>query len=76
MKMVLGKPEDALELNDFYQEVCQHQIFDAYGADWHWGIYPSEQDILNHLLKEELVYGRQKKKMVAAAVWTVGDDSM
>lgn len=76
MKMVLGKPEDALELNDFYQEVCRHQIFDAYGADWHWGIYPSEQDILNHLLKEELVYGRQKKKMVAAAVWTVGDDSM
>ena len=76
MKMVLGKPEDALELNDFYQEVCRHQVFDAYGADWHWGIYPSEQDILNHLLKEELVYGRQQKKMVAAAVWTVGDDSM
>ncbi|MCD5452036.1 GNAT family N-acetyltransferase [Lactobacillus delbrueckii] len=41
----LATEADLAALCQFYQDICAHQKDDQFGADWHWGIYPSEKDI-------------------------------
>ncbi len=73
MKFITADSTD--EVLSFYKEVCDAQKYDTYTADWHYGEYPSEEDLTAHtengetfLLKDDTVK--------AAAVMTFREDEM
>lgn len=35
MKLKVASLVDLDRLCEFYQAVCNHQVYDEYGADWH-----------------------------------------
>lgn len=60
----------------FYQDICDHQKFDDYGADWHWGIYPAESDLKEAIEKEQALIGLKDGKIAAAGLLMVGNDPL
>lgn len=73
MKLKVASLVDLDRLCEFYQAVCNHQVYDEYGADWHWGIYPDEDTLRKHLEKEEVLY-LGDTSIQAACIYTLGDD--
>lgn len=74
MEKRLATINDLDNLKNFYQEVIDHQEKDDYGADWHMGVYPSDQDFLSHINNKEFYIGLDNDNIAAATVLTNGDD--
>ena len=59
----LATEADLAALCQFYQDICAHQKDDQFGADWHWGIYPSEKDIAEAIAQKRAVVGIKDGKI-------------
>lgn len=59
---------------DFYEQVCREQASDEYGADWHWGIYPSKQGLQAAITANFVIIGLIHQQIVSAGVLTKGED--
>ncbi len=59
-------PNDFDEVWQLYADVCEHQALDVYGPSWKLGVYPTQDDIGDHLETGELFVGRSKGRIVAA----------
>jgi len=66
---------DLPALSQFYQEVCAQQVHDAYGPDWHWGVYPSAASLRQSLATSHVLAGYVGKRIAAVGVLTVGEDT-
>lgn len=58
----------------FYQEVCAQQQDDEYGADWHWGVYPSRELLADQIENGMVVEGLVNGQVVSVGVLTAGED--
>ena len=74
MEKRLATLKDLAALKQFYSEVIDHQKLDDYTADWHMGVYPSDQDFLSHIENNEFYIGLDDGNIAAAGVLTNGDD--
>lgn len=72
----LATEADLAALCQFYQDICAHQKDDQFGADWHWGIYPSEKDIAEAIAQKRAVVGTKNGKIASAGILTVGNDPL
>ena len=70
MKYRIAAINELEELYRFYNEIIDHQKYDAYGASWTKDVYPSRQDLKKHLeddvfyvLEEELLIVLREKGM-------------
>lgn len=72
----LATSADLAALCQFYQDICDHQKEDQFGADWHWGIYPAEKDIKEAIDQKRAVIGLKAGKIVSAGILTVGNDPL
>lgn len=57
-----------------YVDVCEHQAQDAYGPQWTLGVYPTVDDIHEHIDAGELYVGWLDERPVAAMVVVGHDD--
>ncbi|MCI1290513.1 MAG: GNAT family N-acetyltransferase [Lactobacillus sp.] len=74
MEIRPAKLSDLPAICAFYEQVCQQQANDEYGADWHWGIYPSKQGLQSALTDNFVIIGLINGQIVSAAVLTKGED--
>ena len=51
---LVARTSDFSDVCAFYKTVCERQADDEYGADWHYGIYPAEDDLKKSLEKSEI----------------------
>ena len=72
----LATETDLAALCQFYQDICDHQKDDQFGADWHWGIYPTEKDIAEAIAQKRAVVGIKDGKIASAGILTVGNDPL
>ena len=72
----LATEADLAALCQFYQDICAHQKEDQFGADWHWGIYPTEKDIKEAIDQKRAVVGIKDGKIASAGILTVGNDPL
>lgn len=70
----IAEMQDLPKVVKLYQDICDHQSEDEYGADWTWGDYPSETGLKHLIETADFVIGLQDNKVVAAGVITIGDD--
>lgn len=62
------------EISQFYSAVCLHQQLDQYGADWHWGDYPSRPLLAEKLQNEIVVEGLVDGQIASVGILTDGED--
>lgn len=76
--MVIRKAEnsDFEAVCGFYRDVCEAQKTDAYGPNWHYGIYPSENDLLEHIRSGEMYLGIIDGEIAAAMVLVRHEDDI
>lgn len=67
---------DLETLTAFYHAVVLQQQEDEYGPRWTWGIYPSMQDISEHLEKGDIHVGLSDGMIAAAGILTYGEDEI
>ncbi|EPD77971.1 GNAT family N-acetyltransferase [Atopobium sp. oral taxon 199] len=72
----VASASDFAEVCEFYKEVCEKQADDEYGADWHYGIYPTEDDLKKNLEKSEIHTCRIDGRVVSAVVLEESADPM
>ena len=60
----------------FYREVCEAQAHEPYGPDWHWGIYPDEEELAACVREGVLFLAETDGAVAAAAVLRAGEDPM
>ncbi len=60
----------------FYEEVCQQQEFDEYTPDWEMGIYPTYEELQQHLSNGEVCLGELNGKIAMAGVISCGEDEL
>ncbi|EEW52691.1 GNAT family N-acetyltransferase [Limosilactobacillus antri] len=58
----------------FYQDVCAQQQNDEYGADWHWGVYPSQELLAARIENGMVVEGLVNGQVASVGVLTAGED--
>lgn len=68
--------DDLPVLLRFYEEVCAAQADSEYGPQWHFGIYPAEDDLAAHIASGTMYLGLVGTRAAAAAVLTAGEDPM
>lgn len=73
---IQASSSDFAEICDFYKMICDKQADDEYGADWHYGIYPSEEDLKKSLEKSEIHVCKIDGKIVSAVVLEESADLM
>lgn len=66
MKYRIADINELEALYGFYNEIIDHQKYDAYGAAWTKDVYPSKQDLKNHL-EEDLFYVLEEEGRYAGA---------
>ena len=66
--------EDFEAVCAFYEEVCIANENEPYGPVWHYGIYPSPEDICGHLDRNELMIGLRSGHVCSAMVLTDRED--
>ena len=74
MQKRTARRTDYEKLYDFYRRVTEQQASDTYGPDWHLGIYPSAQDLKDHIANKEFYIGLIDEEIAAAGVLTGGED--
>ena len=76
MRTRLAAPGDLAGVSQFYREVCEAQASDAYGPGWHYGIYPSEDDLAKRLEENALYLCLEGERIAAAFVLSMGEDEL
>lgn len=71
-----AKAEDMPALRTFYLEVCRHQVYDDYSANWHWGKYPTQEGISQALDQHQFLLTLKDDRILAACQLTVGNDPL
>lgn len=74
MQIRIATKKDLLAICTFYKQVCEDQKYDQYGADWHWGIYPSKAILENFLNTAKIIIGIEDNHVISAGVLTDGED--
>lgn len=59
---------------NLYVDVCEHQVLDAYSPLWTLGVYPTKQDIADHVAANDLFLLLEDGKPVASMVLTPHED--
>lgn len=67
-KFETARKSDFAQICDFYRTVCEGQKSDSYGADWHYGIYPSEEELKKFLNQGEVHIFRSKDQSGREAI--------
>lgn len=70
----LAQPTVFDEIWQFYADVCEGSKYDRYGPSWTLGVYPSEEDIRNHLNAQEFYLVREEGRLLAAMVLVAHED--
>ncbi len=68
--------DDLPALLRFYEDVCAAQADSAYSPQWHFGIYPAEDDLAAHIASGAMYLGLAGARVAAAGVLTAGDDPL
>ena len=76
MRTRLAEPGDLAAVCRFYREVCEAQDNDAYGPGWHYGVYPSEEDLAKRLEENALYLCLEGERIAAAFVLSAGEDDL
>ncbi len=69
-----AEPCELPELLQFYKTVCDAQALSPYSPSWHFGIYPAEEDLLDHLRAGEFTLLTLEERFAAAGVLAAGED--
>lgn len=70
----LANKEDIEALLSFYNDVIAFQQYDKYSPKWTKDIYPSLEDIKNHVLNNRFYMGYIDNTLVCAGVLQLHDD--
>lgn len=73
-RLLAARPEDGEAVCRFYEEVCAFQDTQEYGPVWHYGIYPDEQELKEHIERGELLLGFEEGRIAAAMVLNHHED--
>lgn len=65
---------DLRALTAFYEEVCAAQEHSPWSPQWHFGIYPDEEDLAAHIREGEFMLLLSGERIAAAAVLAGKDD--
>ena len=65
---------DLVAIRQFYHQVILQQQSDEYGPGWTEGVYPSDEDYLDHVEKGEFFIGLKDGEIAAAGVITLGEE--
>jgi ribosomal protein S18 acetylase RimI-like enzyme len=57
-----------------YVDVCEHQAYDPYGPKWTLGVYPTADDVRNHIEAGELYVGWLDDTPVAGMALVAHED--
>ena len=68
--------DDLPALLRFYEDVCAAQAKSEYSPQWHFGIYPAEEDMALHIASGSMYLGLAGARIAAAGVLTAGEDPM
>lgn len=74
MNVKRAESSDLEEVRRLYHEVIAQQKFDAYGPDWHEGVYPSGQDLREAIDGKEMYLGYEGGDLAGAFVLSERDD--
>lgn len=74
LRIETARPDDFSAVCRFYDVVCAAQATEPCGPDWHYGVYPSEADLAEHIGAGELVLGRCGDEIAAAMVVVPHED--
>lgn len=66
--------EDSDAVLRFYETVCGALEEYEYSPCWHYGIYPSPEDLRSHIAAGELLVGTVGSELAASCVLLFGDD--
>lgn len=66
--------EELAQLLRFYESVCEAHALSPYSPSWHFGVYPAEEDLLEHLNAGEFMLLLREERIAAGAVLTAGED--
>lgn len=69
-----AKTDELPQLLRFYETVCDAQDLSPYSPSWHFGIYPAEEDLLDHLEAGEFTLLTRDDRIAAAGVLAAGED--
>ena len=74
MQIRKATPDKLDEVCQFYQTICAQQQDDAYGADWHWGVYPGRALLADRIKRAMVVEGIVDSRVTSIGVLTAGED--
>ena len=69
-----AEADELPQLLRFYKTVCDAQALSPYSPSWHFGIYPAEEDLLDHLKAGEFTLLLREGRIAAAGVLAAGED--
>ena len=67
-RLINATVEDMSRVCRFYRLVCDKQATDLYTPRWHYGIYPDEEELHEHIRRRELLLGLEGGGLAAALV--------
>ncbi|MBO4918578.1 MAG: GNAT family N-acetyltransferase [Erysipelotrichaceae bacterium] len=74
MKYRIAETDELERLYGFYNEIIDHQKYDAYGASWTKDVYPSKEDLKKHL-EDDLFYVMEEEgRYVGAGCISLHED--
>lgn len=68
--------DDLNKLLDFYNLIIYQQQFDEYHPMWTKDIYPSKDDIKNHILNNKFYYLQENNEIVCALAFMLSEEEM
>ncbi len=69
-----AEPDELPLLLGFYERVCDAQAQSPYSPSWHFGVYPAEEDLLDHLMAGAFTLLTLEGRIAAAGVLAAGED--
>ena len=72
--IVPAAESDRERVHRFYEEICERLAGESYGPGWHYGVYPSDEDLDGHIRAGELFCCLDGDRIAAAMVVAGQDD--
>ena len=69
-----AKESEREAIHGFYEEVCRRLEGEDYGPAWHYGIYPADEELDEHIRAGEMFCARSEGQIAAAMVIEGQDD--
>lgn len=76
MRLEAAREEETMAVCRFYEEVCRFQETQPYGPKWHYGLYPTPEDLAEHVRGGRMYLLRQDGAIAAALALPRGEDPM